>query len=148
MDNGLYLIDLLFNSPKVSGKDGILKRLDVILDDPITYSKELRIIEALYALNNFDHLLEAELQGLIRIQPGNKGLLNNTFYTPEVKGKSTEYWASDTHEDKSLSKYTSNLARFIVKQIPKVVKTNRGYRHIEGRYLNPNELYVLSSAIK
>ena len=148
MNNGLYLIDLLFNSPKVSGKDGILKRLDVILDDPITYSKELNIIEALYALNNFDHLLETELQGLIRIQPGNKGLLNNTFYTPEVKGKSTEYWASDTHEDKALSKYTSNLARFVVKQIPKVVKTDRGYRHIEGKYLNPNELYVLSSAIK
>jgi hypothetical protein len=57
----------LFNSTEVSGKDGILQRLDLILDDPIKYSNDLRIVQALYALNNFDALLETELQGLIKI---------------------------------------------------------------------------------
>jgi hypothetical protein len=76
--------------------------------------------------------LEEELQGLLQLDPAQKGTLNNTNYSNEIEGNSTEYWVADTHEDKSITKYTSNLAKFIMRQIPKVNKIGNTYIPIEG----------------
>lgn len=118
------------------------------LDDPIKSEQNLKVLQALVALNNFDSMLATELKGLITINPSQAGLLNNTNYSQETEGTSTEYWAADTHEDKNIKNYTSNMAKFIMRQIPKVVKTGNNYVQVNGQYLTPNDLYVLSSVLK
>lgn len=145
-ENGEYVYTKLMNHSAISS--WLNRNLKKTLEDPIQHSRELAVIEALYALNNFDTLLEEELQGLLQLDPAQKGTLNNTNYSNEIEGNSTEYWVADTHEDKSITKYTSNLAKFIMRQIPKVNKIGNTYVPIEGQYLSPNDLYVLSSAIK
>lgn len=145
-ENGEYVYTKLMNHSAISS--WLNRNLKKTLEDPIQHSRELAVIEALYVLNNFDTLLEEELQGLLQLDPAQKGTLNNTNYSNEIEGNSTEYWVADTHEDKSITKYTSNLAKFIMRQIPKVNKIGNTYVPIEGQYLSPNDLYVLSSAIK
>lgn len=122
------------------------------LDDPIKYDQDLTVSYALYALNNFDTLLEEELNGLITINPENKGKLSNSDYVENIENTSTTYWADDSHDAKNIQKYTSNLAKFIVKQIPRVIKRVSGnnvfYEIKEGQYMGPNELYILSHVLK
>ena len=72
--------------------------------------------------NNFDTLFQRELDGLINIDQEVFGTLDNNNYIQETDNNSTEYWANDTHEDKNIKNYTSNLAKFIIRQIPRVVK--------------------------
>lgn len=118
------------------------------LDDPIKNEQNLKVLQALIALNNFDSMLATELNGLITINPSQVGMLNNINYSQETEGTSTEYWAADTHEDKNIKNFTSNMAKFIMRQIPKVVKTGNNYVQINGQYLTPNDLYILSSILK
>ena len=122
--------------------------LNKTLNDPIQYSDDLQILYSLYALNNFDNVLEQELKGLLTLNPSTKDTLSNTQYKAITDGKTTEYWADDSHEAKDVRNYTSNLAKFIVKQIPKVVKVGNVYKQIPGQYLGANDLYVLSDMLR
>lgn len=147
IEGNTYLYQQLMSSSEV--ERFVRNKSKGILDDPIANAADLPILQAIYALNNFDTLLETELQGLLIIPSNNKRLLNNVDYVKEISNNATEYWANDTHADKSLSNYTSNISKFIMKQIPKVIKTGSGqYKQIQGRYLTPSELYVLSATIK
>ncbi len=141
-----YNYSLLMNDPIV-GK-WLDNNMQKVINDPITYEKDLRILYSLYALNNFDFAIEQELSGLITLNPGTKGALHNTQYASQVEGKTTEYWADDSHEAKDVRNYTSNLAKFIVKQIPKVIKVGNTYKQLPGQYLGANDLYVLGDILR
>lgn len=129
------------------------KNLDSVLSKPLqddlkTTSPEFDTFANIYILENFDSLLKQELNNLINIKPEKFGKLDNTSYTKEDDTNITTFWANDTYEDKGIKNYTSNLTKFILKQIPKVIKINGIYRHIAGEYLDANELYVLSGMLK
>lgn len=146
IENGDYNYIDLINKPEVSKFLSVY--LNKVLSDPIRYKEQFNIVYSLYAINNFDTLFQRELDGLINIDQEVFGTLDNNNYIQETDNNSTEYWANDTHEDKNIKNYTSNLAKFIIRQIPRIVKNGSILQHLEGEYLNPNDLYVLSHIIK
>lgn len=136
----------LMNSAEVS--NFVSKYKDSLLDNPIGQPYNFHIFSTLYAIQNFDSMLESELGNLVSIDPQNKGKLSNNNYTRMDDVNSTEYWASDSYEDKGIKEYTSNLTKFILRQIPKVNRVHGQLVSVEGEYLNENELYVLSGLLK
>lgn len=148
-EDGVILYQELMNALQQKTKILTEQSISDILADPITYADKLKVLQAIIVLNNFDKMLSKELSGLIQISPESAGKLNNHDYTHAIAGNATEYWAADTHEDKSMKNYTSNLAKFILKQIPKVKRLpGGGFTRITGQYLQPNELYILAAVIK
>ena len=141
-----YNYSLLMNNSAVG--NWMSYNLKKTLDDPVQYDQDLKILYSLYTLNNFDNSLSAELNGLIDINPVMKGTLHNTSYASKTDGKTTEYWADDSHEAKDIRNYTSNLAKFIVRQIPKVVKVGNTYKQLPGQFLGANDLYVLGDILR
>jgi hypothetical protein len=112
----------LMNHPSVG--TFISRYFNKTLNDPITNASKLNTVYALLAINNFDTMLQSELNGLVTLNPELLGTINNNNYVQETANTSTEYWAADTHEDKDIRNYTSNMAKFIMRQIPKVIKQN------------------------
>ena len=123
-------------------------KIERILNNPISLSKDLMTFAALYSLNNFDSVLKNELKSLITIDPQREGLITNSNYVQETVGTSTEYWADDSHEAKNIKNYTSNMAKFIMRQIPRVQRVAGKFVPYEGQYLNANDLYVLGYILK
>lgn len=144
-ENG-YTYRQLMNAPEIGR--WLSYKLKNTLADPIKNDSDLKVLYALYALNNFDTLLKHELAGLVNIAQSTKGTLSNTQYASKTEGNTTEYWADDSHEAKDIRNYTSNIAKFIVKQIPKAIKVGKTYKVIPGQYLGANDLYVLGDILR
>jgi len=76
--------------------------LDLTLDNPVDLTSETKNAEKLvtigelFMLNNFDELLKKELGSLLKFDPNYEGSINNTNYTGDIDGNSTEYWADDS----------------------------------------------------
>jgi len=119
-----------FNYVKLMNHSGVGRflnaSLDFTLDNPVDLSvqtnnaEKLHTIGNLFILNNFDALIEDELGTLLTMDPNFKGSINNTNYLGNIEGTSTEYWADDSESAKDIRNYTSNLAKFIISQIPRV----------------------------
>lgn len=127
--------------------------LEKVLNNPLqddlrTMTPEFTTFSNLYILENFDSLLKQELGNLITVDPAKFGKLDNTKYTKQDDANITTYWANDTYEDKGIKNYTSNLTKFILRQVPKMVKVGTAYKPITGEYLDENELYILSGVLK
>lgn len=104
---------------------------------------------AYYILNNFDDLIEEKMEGIVSLKTNSKGLVSNTQYAMNLGGHQTVYWANDTHEEHAIDKYTSNLAKFIVSNIPRVIRDSAGHiHHLPGQYLSTADLFMLSGILK
>ena len=117
--------------------------------------KQFQAFSAFYILNNFDELVIEQLDGIVTIAAKNRGALNNTKYAKETGRVSTVYWAADTHEAKNIENFTSNLAKFIVTNIPRVdlvsnVFQNQPtkYKQRGQQYLTTKDLFMLAGALK
>lgn len=146
IEDGEFNYLKLMNHPSIG--NFISRYLNKVLSDPITYNDKLNTVYSLLAINNFDTMLVKELKKLITLTPGLIGTINNNNYVQETANTYNEYWAADTHEDKDIRNYTSNMAKFIMRQIPKVIKQNGKYVQLNGQYLGPNDVYVMSALIK
>lgn len=146
IEDGEFNYLKLMNHPSVG--NFISRYLNKVLSDPITYNDKLHTVYSLLAINNFDTMLVKELKKLITLTPGLIGTINNNNYVQETANTYNDYWAADTHEDKDIRNYTSNMAKFIMRQIPKVIKQNGKYVQLNGQYLGPNDVYVMSALIK
>lgn len=137
---------LLMQDPKVTAF--LDEYLTTALEDCIGHPDKFNTFCALYTLNNFDSLLESEMGTLLHFDPEFKGYITNNKYIKEDTADSEDYWADDSHEGKDIKNYTSNLAKFIMQQIPKVNGVGKNATVIDGQYLTANDLYVLGHVIK
>ena len=156
--NGAVTEDGEFNYVRLMNHAGVGRflnsSLDFTLDNPVDLTiqtnnaEKLRIIGNLFILNNFDALIEEELGTLLTFDPNFKGSINNTNYLGNIESNSTEYWADDSESAKDIRNYTSNLAKFIISQIPRVKRVGNNYAVQPDSYLSPNDLYVFGYVLK
>jgi len=124
---------------------------------PAKHPEQFNAFAAFYIMNNFDDLVEEQLDGIINISTANKGKLNNVSYAKDVARQSSVYWAGETHEAKNIENFTSHLAKLIISTIPKVVDVStkedlaRGihrFKQIGDQYLTPSDIYMIAGIIK
>lgn len=121
-----------------------LDNMEKLLLNPYLDKDQFEILAKLIILNNFDEMISNELDFLISISPEAKGSIYNTNYIRDNKNDQIESYSMDEHEWASAKNYTSNLARFIVSNIPKVLNGEVQ----EDQYLSESDLYVFANLLR
>lgn len=124
---------------------------------PAKNPAQFNAFAAFYIMNNFDDIVEEQLDGIVHITTANKGKVNNTVYAKEIARESSIYWAGETHEAKSIENFTSHLAKLIISTIPKVVEVTTAadrakgihrFKQIGDQFLTPSDLYIMAGVLK
>lgn len=120
-----------------------------ITGNPNTNPDDFDVFSAFYILNNFDDIIQEQLEGIVKVNLDNKGDANNTDYARETSRTSTIYWSEDSFEAHGAEKFTSHLAKFIISTIPKMVKDASGNVHqVQGQYLTTGDMFMIAGILK